>query len=163
MSSDAAWYRDRNARALLVFAYLPWFALLSLAWEAAHVPLYTLWTEAESGYIAFSVLHCTLGDVLIGGASLLLALIIGRERVLARWQWGRLAALTAFFGAGYTVFSEWMNIKILRSWTYADSMPTINLSGFELGLTPLAQWLIVPPLALYLARLRAEIGLKELR
>jgi hypothetical protein len=31
-------------------------------------------------------------------------------------------------------------------------MPTIELGRFELGVTPLAQWLLVPPLALYLAR-----------
>lgn len=150
--SAVAWYRDREARVLIAFRYLPWFAALSLAWEAAHVPLYTLWTEAEPGYIVFSVLHCTIGDVLIGSATLLLALILGREGALTHWRWGRIAVLTVAFGAGYTVFSEWMNIKVLRSWSYADSMPTIELGRFELGVTPLAQWLLLPPLALYLAR-----------
>lgn len=150
--SASAWYRDRDARSLIAFRYLPWFAVLSLAWEAAHVSLYTLWEEAAPGYIVFSVLHCTIGDVLIGSATLLLALILGREGALAHWRWARVAALAVFFGAGYTVFSEWMNIRVLRSWTYAESMPTIELGQFELGVTPLAQWLLVPPLALYLAR-----------
>jgi hypothetical protein len=31
-------------------------------------------------------------------------------------------------------------------------MPTLDVAGFRLGLSPLAQWLVVPPLALYLAR-----------
>jgi hypothetical protein len=31
-------------------------------------------------------------------------------------------------------------------------MPRLSFGEFELGLTPLAQWLILPPLALYLAR-----------
>ena len=147
-----AWYGDRNVRSLIAFRFLPWFAALSLAWEIGHVPLYTLWKEAEPAYIAFSVVHCTVGDVLIGGAALLLALVVRRERALAHWAWGRIAALTVLFGVAYTVLSEWMNIRILRSWAYAEAMPRLSLGEFELGLTPLAQWLIVPPLALYLAR-----------
>jgi hypothetical protein len=150
--SAVLWYRDREARSLILLGYLPWFAALSLAWEIAHVRLYTLWTEADLAYIAFSIAHCTLGDVLIGSAALLSALILTRERVLAQWRWWRIAVLTALFGVGYTFFSEWMNITILRSWTYAESMPTFELAGFEVGLSPLAQWFVVSPLALYLAR-----------
>ena len=150
--TEPIWYRDRNARVFILYGYLPWLAGLNLAWEAAHVRLYTIWTEAEPAYIAFSVLHCTLGDILIGGAALVLALILGRERALERWLWARIALLTVVFGAGYTIFSEWMNITLLRSWTYAEVMPTVEIGSFRLGLTPLAQWLVVPPLSLYLAR-----------
>jgi hypothetical protein len=146
------WHRDRDARSLIALRFLPWLAALSLAWEIGHAPLYTLWTEAAPGYIAIAVLHCTAGDVLIGTSALLLVLIVRREGPLARWSWTRIAALTAVFAAAYTVFSEWMNVEVLRSWTYADSMPRIFLGQFELGLTPLAQWLVLPPLALYFAR-----------
>jgi hypothetical protein len=45
-----------------------------------------------------------------------------------------------------------MNITVLGSWSYAESMPRLDLGGIEIGLTPLAQWLVVPPLALVLAR-----------
>lgn len=150
--SAMLWYRDREARSLILLGYLPWFAGLNLAWEAAHLPLYSLWKEAEPAYIAFSVVHCTLGDVMIGSAALVLASILGRERALARWRWVRIAALTALFGVSYTVFSEWMNLAVLRSWTYAESMPTLEHAGVEIGLSPLLQWLVLPPLALYLAR-----------
>jgi hypothetical protein len=89
------WYADPATRAFIALRYLPWLAALSLAWEIAQLPLYTLWHEAEPAYIAFAVAHCTIGDVLIGGA--------------------------------------------------------IDVAGFKLGLSPLAQWLVVPPLALYLS------------
>jgi hypothetical protein len=146
------WYRDRAALRWIATRYLPWMFALNLAWEAAHVRLYTLWQEADAAYIAFSVVHCTLGDVLIGGAALLLALILGREGALPQWRWGRVAVLAALIGAAYTVFSEWMNITLLRSWTYSTAMPTLELGSFQIGLTPLAQWLVLPPLALYLGR-----------
>lgn len=146
------WYRDRATLRWTVIRYLPWMFGLNLAWEAAHVRLYTLWHEADAEYIAFSVVHCTLGDVLIGGAALLLALILRREGPLPKWRWGRVGVLTALIGTAYTVFSEWMNISLLRSWTYSNAMPTLELGTFEVGLTPLAQWLVVPPLAIYLGR-----------
>jgi hypothetical protein len=146
------WYRDPAALRFLAFRYLPWFAGLNLAWEVAHVRLYTLWSEAEPVYIAFSILHCTLGDVLIGIAALLLALMAGREGSLKDWHVARVAAVTAILGTGYTVFSEWMNITLLRSWIYAESMPRLAIGDFEIGISPLMQWLVVPPLALYVAR-----------
>jgi hypothetical protein len=150
--SRALWFRDRRAWRLIAWGYLPWFALLNLAWEAAHVRLYTLWDEAQPAYIAFSVLHCTLGDVLIGSLALFLALILGRVGALPEWRWRRIAFFTVVLGVGYTMFSEWMNITIRRSWVYGDAMPRLHVGVFEIGLTPLAQWLLLPPLALYLAR-----------
>lgn len=146
------WYRDRAGLSFIAFGYLPWLTGLNLAWEAAHVSLYTLWDEVGLSYIAFSVVHCTAGDVMIGSGTLLLALIAGREKALAQWRWRRVAAITALVGTVYTIFSEWMNTTVLRSWTYAEAMPTLELAGVEVGASPLAQWLLLPPLALYLAR-----------
>jgi hypothetical protein len=55
-------------------------------------------------------------------------------------------------GLGYTVFSEWLNTVVRDGWTYAAAMPTVRIGGLEVGLSPLAQWLVVPPLALLFAR-----------
>ena len=148
------WYRDRAALRWIAARYLPWMLVLNLAWEAAHVRLYTLWQEAEAAYIAFSIVHCTLGDVLIGVAALVVALTLVRAASIAHWFWARVATITSLAGVAYTIFSEWMNITLLRSWTYAEGMPTLEIAGFEIGLTPLAQWLVLPPIALYLGRAR---------
>ena len=134
-----------------MFRYLPWLAVLSLAWEIGHLPLYTLWKQEEPKYIAFAVLHCTVGDVLIGAAAILLALIALREESLASWRWRRIALLSALFGVAYTVLSEWLNVAVLRSWAYAPSMPRIYVGDFEIGLTPLLQWIVIPALAIFLA------------
>lgn len=151
-STALAWHRDPSVRRLIVFRYLPWLAVLSLAWEIGHLPLYTLWKQEEPKYIAFAVLHCTVGDVLIGAAAILLALIALREGSLACWRWHRIALLSALFGVAYTILSEWMNVTVLRSWAYASSMPRIDVGGFEPGLTPLLQWIVIPPVTLYLAQ-----------
>jgi hypothetical protein len=152
LRGQLVWYRDQRAWRLLGLRFLPWFAGLSLAWEMAQLPLYTIWAEATPGYIAFSVAHCTAGDILIGMAALLLALVLLRTGGLSSWRWARIGTLAALLGAAYTIFSEWRNIAILGSWAYAASMPRIALGVTEVGLSPLLQWLLLPPLALYLAR-----------
>jgi hypothetical protein len=146
------WHRHRSALRWIAARYLPWLFVLSLAWEAVHVRLYTLWHEADPAYIVLSVVHCTFGDLLIGAASLGLALIMVRAGALPAWPWRTIALVTTLIGVAYTIFSEWMNITLLRSWAYSEGMPTMRLGSFEVGWTPLAQWLLLPSLILYLGR-----------
>lgn len=151
-----AWYRDAAARAFMLRSYLPWTALLNLVWEVAQLPLYTIWREADVPYIAFAVLHCTIGDVLIGGAALSLALVVTRSGPLAQWRWRALAIVATLIGLFYTVLSEWANTSIRQSWTYSGLMPVIAIRGVAIGLAPLAQWLILPPLILWLTHRRLK-------
>lgn len=130
--------------------YLLCVALANLAWEIAHLPLYTLWQEGSFREIAFAVVHCTAGDILIATASLVLALLLFAER---RWPdrgFQRVAAVAVAFGAGYTVFSEWLNTEVRGSWTYTDRMPVLPILGT--GLSPLVQWLAIPTAAFWWAR-----------
>lgn len=59
------WFRDREVWRLILLRYLPFLAGVHLLWESVHVRLYTLWYDAGPASIAFSVLHCTLGDIFI--------------------------------------------------------------------------------------------------
>ena len=54
-------------------------ALGDLAWEAAHLPLYTVRRTGTPGERAFAVVHCTGGDLLIVLACLALALVLAGE------------------------------------------------------------------------------------
>ena len=145
------WFHEREAWAFIGWRYLPWLVGLNLAWEVLQLPLYTIWSEASAGYITFAVAHCTLGDVVIGLASLVLALVFGREGTLAQWHWLRIVGLMVILGPGYTMFSEWLNTTLFR-WRYSELMPTVNIGGMDFGVSPMLQWLLLPPLALYLAR-----------
>src|SRR5436309_3538846 len=44
----------------------------------------------------------------------------------------------------YTAFSEWLNVVVRHSWAYSGSMPAIALGSVRIGLSPIAQWIIVP-------------------
>lgn len=130
--------------------YVVVIGLGNLAWEFAQLPLYTIWHEGSLGEIVFAVLHCTGGDLLIATSALLGALMIAGD---GRWPYARfrvVAAITVLGGLAYTVFSEWLNTEIRGSWAYTEWMPTLPLIGS--GLAPLAQWLLVPPLALWWAK-----------
>jgi len=152
MANDGApWYRDVAARSLILRRYLPWLAVLSVGWEMAQLPLYTLWKAATPASMAFAVAHCTVGDILIGSAALAAALVVTQAPALAGWQWRRIAVVMAIVATSYTAFSEWMNTFVLRSWEYSELMPRVLLGDIELGVSPLAQWLVIPPLALWLA------------
>lgn len=146
----AGWHRDSEAWRFIA-GYLAWLAGLNLVWEIAQLPLYTLWFEAPPAEIAFAVVHCTLGDVLIGAAALLIALVVGRAQAFAHWNWVAIALVAIPIGLLYTALSEWVNTTIRMSWRYSSLMPVVDVANVAIGLSPLAQWLILPPLALYRA------------
>jgi hypothetical protein len=134
-------------------AYLSATALLDLLWEAAHLPLYTIWTDGTIRDNGFAVLHCTMGDVLIALAALTAALMVAGDHVWPARRWTPVAALTLTIGLAYTVYSEHLNANVRRSWTYSELMPRLPLLGT--GLSPIAQWFVVPTAALVWARRRA--------
>lgn len=127
-----------------------------LAWEAAHLPLYTLWRTGTTREKLFAVIHCTLGDILIAVASLTFGLVLAGHRNWPGQRFGAVAALTMALGLGYTGFSEWLNVVVRQSWAYSALMPVVPVLGFGVGASPLLQWVIVPALAFGLARRAAH-------
>ncbi len=127
--------------------YLAIIALGNLAWEIAQLPLYTIWSSGTWRELVIAVFHCTLGDVLISAACLFLGLLVAGRGRLDRWS-GRIAAVGIPLGVGYTVFSEWLNVAVRKSWAYAPAMPV--LPGLGTGLAPLLQWLVVPAFGFWL-------------
>jgi len=136
--------------------YLLAMALGSLVWEFAHMPLYTLWETGTAGEIAFAGLHCAGGDILIATGAFVAALLL-----LGTGQWPergyrRVATATVVFGVGYTIISEWLNIDIRQAWAYRDLMPVVPVIG--VGLSPMAQWIVLPSLAFWWAGRSKEPG-----
>lgn len=85
--------------------YLAVIAAGNLTWEALQTPLYTIWRNGSRAEIAFAVLHCTAGDIVIALTALVLALLLVGERAWPVRDFGRVLGFTLLFGLGYTVFS----------------------------------------------------------
>ena len=129
-----------------------------LAWEVAQLPLYRLWTSAPAYEIALDVGHCFLGDLLIAIFSLGAAIAIWGD-----WSWpaghfAPVAATALAFGLVWTAFSEWRNIELQNAWAYSEWMPTIPIPGFDLGLSPVSQWIVVPACAMLACRRARRAG-----
>ena len=116
--------------------------LLNSLWEVIQLPLYTIWGTATPKELLFAILHCTVADVLIGTGCLIGTLVAEATEAWPNDRFGTVAVLTIVAGESYTLYSEWHNTVVLHSWTYASTMPTIA----NIGLAPLAQWLVIPSL-----------------
>ena len=138
----------------MVRRYLAAVAFGNFAWELAQMPLYTLWRTGSPGEIAFAVLHCAAGDVVIAGATLLGALVLLGAPDWPRRRFRAVAIAAVALGLGYTVHSEHLNLA-RGAWSYTEAMPTLPWLGT--GLSPLAQWLAVPAASLASAK-RAWAG-----
>jgi hypothetical protein len=55
------------------------------------------------------------------------------------WVGGTIVVIGAI---AYTAWSEWQNVYRVGNWGYTAAMPLI----FGIGLSPLLQWLILPPI-----------------
>ncbi len=140
----------------LVMMWVLASAVANLVWEFAQLPLYALFDEPDTARIVRYVLHCTAGDVLIALGAYAAAALALRE-----WAWPlhdplRGITLTTALGLAYTSASEWYNVYLVAAWTYRESMPLV----FGVGLAPLLQWLLIPPLVLFTVR---RAGIKALQ
>lgn len=151
--------RPAIAAACAALSWAAWLFALNLVWEVMQLPMYTLGRYAEWPAVGYAVLHCTVGDATVAFASYLLAAAVTRA---PRWPLHRpLAGLLIVLAAGelFTIWAEWYNVYVLRSWAYAAGMPTV----LGIGVAPLLQWLVLPPLALVIVRYRwrKSSGAKE--
>lgn len=145
--SDRHWHwRSIPELQLLVLA-LP----LELLWEIAQFPLYTVWHEGDWSHILYGLAHCTLGDLLILLFAYWIVALLKRDR---NWYLNTVmpgGVLFTLTGAFYTVYSEIMNVRLKGTWGYTEVMPLIP--GVDIGTMPFLQWLLIPPLLLWLMRL----------
>ncbi len=144
MSSTIILRRARKHRSAIrrLSAWMTLAFFLHLAWEIAHLPLYTLASDGDRVRVALYVLHCTLGDVLIATATILVPALVWHRLDWYRTQPLAGSAVMIALALAYTAASEWFNVYYRAAWAYAPSMPTIG----GIGVTPLLQWIVVPVL-----------------
>ncbi|HCJ50545.1 MAG: hypothetical protein COZ20_03550 [Gallionellales bacterium CG_4_10_14_3_um_filter_54_96] len=130
---------------LFVFAFL-----LNLPWELVQIPLFREMPSLPHVVGVVRCLRAAAGDGLI----LLLAFwtiawITGSRRWLFHLSPVRLGGFIAV-GLAITIAMEYWATVVAERWDYADAMPRLPLLGT--GLAPLLQWILIPPLALWLTQ-----------
>jgi len=116
---------------------------LNYLWELAQAPLY-VGLERYTAAVFWHRFVASLGD----GIMVMIIFTAGWI-TFHRWDWfyspgitGYLLMLTA--GLILAVLVEWVAVHSLERWKYAENMPT--LPGLGIGLVPIAQMLVLPPL-----------------
>tara|TARA_R110002110_G_C13450949_1_gene717067 strand:+ start:894 stop:1403 length:510 start_codon:yes stop_codon:yes gene_type:complete len=124
--------------------------LAHFVWEMLQVPWFIGMADAPHGSVVGLCLRATGGDVLILLASFWLSSIACGNR---RWLLEGVrkpAVILVVTALVVTIVLEWLATGPMERWVYADSMPIIPLLG--VGLAPVLQWLLLPPLIMWLAR-----------
>lgn len=132
--------------------HLGMLAVGNLLWETAHLPLYTIWRDGSASEQAFAVFHCTLGDLLIALSTFLLALVLVGHRSWPASRFWMVVGVAIPLGVGYTIYSEWLNVSVRRTWTYSELMPVVSLGSLQIGLSPILQWIVLPAAAFVYTR-----------
>jgi hypothetical protein len=144
-----ALFRIRDLPGTPEFNVLVFSFLLNLAWEFWQVPFFRGMADVPHWMGVKACTQATLGDAGIALAAFgVTAVYAGTRRWIAhprRMQW----AIYLGVGVLATVVFEILATGVLERWVYAEAMPRIPVLG--VGLLPLLQWLIIPPLVVYFA------------
>jgi hypothetical protein len=127
-------------------------ALLNYLWELAQASLYVGMKDYNAGLLW----HCFGAS--LGDGIMVLLIVAAGWIALRQPDWflrpglrGYLVTLTA--GFVLAVLVEWVAVHILYRWEYTENMP--KLRGLDIGLVPIAQMLILPPLIFRIAAMRS--------
>lgn len=140
---------DRGIQRKALATYIALSAIGHFTWELLQLPFYAIWTSGSTEQLIFAIIHCTIGDVMIA-----LSVVFASAVLWGSFDWPGsrywLVAFTAvLLGLAYTGFSEWLNVYVRQSWQYASSMPVLKILGYDIGFSPLTQWIIVPGLVFF--------------
>lgn len=124
--------------------------LLNYPWEMLQTPFFAGMTEMRHWDAVRECSWAALGDAGLLVAAFWLTAAMERSRGWMRHP--RPQSVAVFMAAGLiaTVVVEWLATNQWDRWQYADRMPT--LPGLGTGLAPVLQWLVLPPLLIWVVR-----------
>ena len=140
---------DRSSAAQLCLVLFCAAFLIHFVWEMWQIPFFSGMSEANHWSAVIQCSLATLGDGVITLIAYGSSAIVTRN---AYWLYNRTSRnWTVYLATGLliTVFLEYLATDVYGRWQYSDAMPIIPI--LNVGLTPLLQWLALPPLALWLS------------
>jgi hypothetical protein len=87
------------------------------------------------------------------------ALVAGSRRWILKPSRGQILGFLCI-GILITVGMEWLSTQVLHRWAYGPAMPV--LPGLRVGLSPVLQWVVIPPVVVWFTR-RLIAGIAVLR
>lgn len=133
---------------------------LHFVWEFVQVPTYTGMAELPHWEAIKLCMSATFGDVGFALIAFWLASLAARRRDWILRPTRFPAAIFAAAGIVLTVGFEYYYTHISLRWTYSDLMPLVPPLGT--GLSPLLQWIVIPPIVIWLTR-RHLLGAQAIR
>lgn len=116
------------------------------------VPFYAGMTDAEHWQAVLFCSQATLGDGIITLLAFYLAVLIAGGGESLQFRNARMAWVVYLLsGLVITVGLELLATKYLDRWQYSELMPL--LPYLNVGLLPLLQWLVLPPIVIWIARI----------
>ena len=114
------------------------------------MPFYSGLESLDYMSVVRTCTQASVGDGVISVLAYWTAVVIARSRnwIHAEFIIPALTYLAA--GLVITIFMEWLSTDIWDRWHYAPNMPELPVLGT--GLLPVLQWLILPPLILWVVR-----------
>ena len=138
--------------------------LLNYPWEFLQAPLYEGMATADHWDAVKICTGAALGDGVIMLTAFWAVAAVSRNRWWFLRPDRRQIASFVAVGVAVTILLErlaTMSVHPDWGWTYADAMPL--LPGTGVGLSPLLQWIILPPLAIWFVRRQLETRAPQLR
>lgn len=124
--------------------------LLNFPWEFLQAPFFKGMATAPHWA---ATKHCTVAALGDAGLTLIVYWIISacmRSRQWIRTLEGRATAGFVLCMLALNVGSEHLAMNVFGRWAYARTMPIVPL--IRVGLLPLLQWALLPPVALWFVR-----------
>lgn len=149
MKSDIA-PAEKSISAIPEFGIAVFSFLLHFVWEFLQAPTYAGMAEMNHWEGIKLCTSATFGDVGFALTAFWVTSVASRSRywLIRPAAWQRL--LFIGIGIGLTVGFEYYYTNISLRWTYSKLMPLVP--PFGTGLSPLLQWLFIPPFVLWLTR-----------
>lgn len=133
---------------LAVVLYLVTF-FLHFVWEMWQVPLYVGMSDSDHWSAVLQCTLATIGDGFIALIAYSISAFIARDKY---WLHKGSASIWAVFiisGLAITVFLEVFATNVYGRWQYSELMPIVPV--INVGLSPLLQWLIIPPITIWIS------------
>lgn len=140
--------RTTSLFSLVLVVFLTAF-FLHFVWEMWQIPLYSGMSDANHWAAVVQCTLATFGDGVIALVAYGVSAIIAQNKL---WLFRRSVPIMFVYlvsGLTITVLLEFLATEVYGRWQYSELMPILPV--INVGLSPLVQWIIIPPIGIWIS------------